>query len=464
MIFRRTAARGAVLWGVAVAAVFAPVVCPRAAEFGSSRDGIDVGPVSFCVDPDWPPYERIDEHGAHEGIAADLLSLVALRSGVRLRLVATKNWEDSIAASQRGDCSLLSFLNQTPKRDEWLVFTDPIFIDSNAIITREDHSFVDDLGALGGETLALPEGTSIEERVRQDFPNLRIVKTESESQAFGLVSSRKADLTIRSLTVAVYAIKKDGWFNLKVSGQVPGYENRLRIGVRKEDAAIRDILNRGVATITPQERREIANRHTSLNVLTRVDYGPMRNVAVAFSLILCTSLFWAVKLKRVNDRLRIQSMTDNLTGLANRLKLNERLEQECDRARRYGEPLSIVLFDLDHFKSVNDDFGHLKGDKVLEAFARLLDANCRDTDTAGRWGGEEFVLLCPGIGGAGAVILAERICDATRQHDFETGRPQTLSAGVAEWTNGDTPESLTHRADAALYRVKANGRDAALMD
>lgn len=91
--------------------------------------------VTYCVDPDWEPYERISQDQRHEGIAADLLALISTRSGVTFQLVPTKSWDESLAKAQDGSCQMLSFLNQTPKRDQWMVFTDPIFIDRNVIVT-----------------------------------------------------------------------------------------------------------------------------------------------------------------------------------------------------------------------------------------------------------------------------------------------------------------------------------------
>jgi ABC-type amino acid transport substrate-binding protein len=288
-------------------------------------------PFTYCIDPDWPPYEVISASGKHEGISADLLQMVARNVGIDLKLRSTRDWDETIALSKSGECQILSFLNRTPARDQWLSFTLPVFIDRNVIVTREEHPFIDDLGALAGKTLVLPKGTSIEERVRQDFPNLIILTTETEAEAFAMVSQRKADMTMRSLIVAVYTIKKEGWFNLKISGQVPGYENNLRIGVIKQNEMLRNILDKGVAEIIPSQRSEIANRHVSINVQSGIDYELIAKIVVAFSLILLTSLFWAVKLRAVNKQLWRLARTDPLTNIANRASINERMEKEIER-------------------------------------------------------------------------------------------------------------------------------------
>jgi len=416
-------------------------------------------PITFCVDPDWPPYEVINRKGLHEGIAADLLSLAADRAALRLQLVPTSDWEASLAASRRGDCEILSFLNQTPKRQEWLIFTEPLFVDPNVIITHERHPFVADLGTEFNKIIALPAGTSIEERVRRDFPALHVVITENEADAFAMVSNGKADLTIRSMTVAVYTIKKEGWFNLKVSGQVPGYENKLRVGVRKENPDLRAALDRGIAAISPQERARIANEHVAINVQTAVDYGMIRNLVIGFSIILLSNLAWAMKLRQANVKLRYLAQTDRLTGLHNRTALDEVLAREVERSSRAGRDFAIVLIDVDNFKQINDEFGHPAGDRVLVALAAILKATIRAEDTAGRWGGEEFLILCPAAGAAQAREVAERICAAVRAHGFETGRRHTVSAGVAALRVGDGRDGLLQRVDAALYQAKHEGRD-----
>ncbi|MCA1909495.1 MAG: diguanylate cyclase [Magnetospirillum sp.] len=413
----------------------------------------------YCADPDWPPYETVGSDGHHVGIAADLLTLVAARSGLELQLVPTATWQESLKAAGDGRCQALSFLNSSPARQEWLVFTDPLFADPNVILTREESPDIGDLAVLDGKVLALPEGTSIEEWVRRDYPNLRVVTTKDEDAAFAMVSNRQADLTLRSMTVAVHAIKRRGWFNLKVAGRVEGYDNLLRMGVRPERAALVPALNQGIAAISTAERTAIANRHTGVTVRTGIDPDVVRNGGAVLAVVLLTSLFWGLKLKAVNAKLRHQTRTDNLTGLGNRSLLNDRLELELARAARMATPLSVVLMDVDHFKQVNDRFGHLVGDEVLKSMAAILRREARQTDTAGRWGGEEFLILCPDTSLDHAMVLAERIRQGIAQHAFTTGARHSASFGLAQWRGGETADSLLARADMALYRAKENGRD-----
>jgi len=117
------------------------------------------------------------------------------------------------------------------------------------------------------------------------------------------------------------------------------------------------------------------------------------------------------------------------------------------------------MIDVDHFKRINDDFGHLVGDKVLIAMADLVSRSVRAIDLPARWGGEELVVLCPDSRLDQAMILAERIRRAVRDHDFGTGRRQTVSIGVATLGPSDDIDQLLNRADQALYIGKSRGRD-----
>ncbi|MEI8094680.1 MAG: transporter substrate-binding domain-containing protein [Spirochaetales bacterium] len=262
-----------------------------------------LGPVTLSVDPDWEPYETISPGGTHEGIAADLVKLIAERSGVTLQLVVTKDWDESIASSQSGRSLVLSFLNQTRKREEWLVFTEPYFTDPNVFITREEHEYISDPARLTGETVALPSGTSIEERLRSEYPNLRVILTKSEPEAVRLVSERQADMTLRSLTMAAYTIKKEGLFNLKIAGQIPSFTNQFRLGVVKQQPRLRDLLNRGVATITPQEVQQAVNRHVSIRVQQGFDYWPFLWLALGFLVVACVAAVWINQLRHLNAQL-----------------------------------------------------------------------------------------------------------------------------------------------------------------
>ena len=156
---------------------------------------------------------------------------------------------------------------------------------------------------------------------------------------------------------------------------------------------------------------------------------------------------------------------DPMTGVYSRATLGQRLHEEIDRARRYEIPLSIIMLDLDHFKSVNDAFGHLRGDQVLISFAQRLRNAIRKSDLIYRYGGDEFLLLLPNTSKVQGSALAERLLEAIREEPFEGDPPitLTLSLGVASFPDdGHTPETLFEKADQRHYSAKRHGRDRAV--
>lgn len=170
-----------------------------------------------------------------------------------------------------------------------------------------------------------------------------------------------------------------------------------------------------------------------------------------------------IALKQSEERYKTLSQQDPLTQLFNARHLREHLSREVERFQRYQRPLSVLMLDADHFKRVNDTYGHLRGDQVLQELACTVMRQLRNTDTAFRYGGEEFVVLLPETRADAAVLLAERIRVAFAQIPLDLGAAApvhcTLSIGVAEALTGDTMNSLLQRADEAVYRAKANGRN-----
>jgi diguanylate cyclase (GGDEF)-like protein/hemerythrin-like metal-binding protein len=175
-------------------------------------------------------------------------------------------------------------------------------------------------------------------------------------------------------------------------------------------------------------------------------------------------------LKRIQDHLEatnrhLESLatTDTLTGLVNRRGLLARLEAECARSQRTHHPFALAICDLDHFKRINDTYGHPAGDRVLAAFAATLKDNLRSIDLAARWGGEEFAIVLPESSTSDVLIPLERVRQATaalRIHHGQQDIQVTVSIGVASYDSATgMAEQLLERADSALYRAKANGRN-----
>ena len=167
-----------------------------------------------------------------------------------------------------------------------------------------------------------------------------------------------------------------------------------------------------------------------------------------------------LRLQQREAEIRALSLTDQLTGVGNRRRLEQALEEEISRAGRTGSKLAALMADLDHFKRVNDTYGHAAGDKVLETFGKILRQNTRLTDVLGRYGGEEFVVLMPNTAREEAFIFAERLRTALASTLIAPlADPITVSIGADEFEPGESGDALLRRLDVALYEAKRNGRN-----
>lgn len=163
--------------------------------------------------------------------------------------------------------------------------------------------------------------------------------------------------------------------------------------------------------------------------------------------------------EEIEEKLRKLSTTDPLTKIDNRYRFNETLDEEIKRVRRYDSELSIIMFDIDFFKKINDTYGHDAGDKVLVAIARLVESTIRDIDRFARWGGEEFIILAPNIDIDGAEILAERIRERVENMAVRPVEKVTISFGVTQFEHAESRNNLLKRVDDALYDAKRAGRN-----
>lgn len=187
------------------------------------------------------------------------------------------------------------------------------------------------------------------------------------------------------------------------------------------------------------------------------------NLSVVFVMFSYLSFYYLKTVRRAQNELQILATTDPLTALFNRRHMTYLADQEVKRTDRSNNCISVMLIDLDHFKNINDQFGHTVGDKVLIAAAKILNKEVRQQDLVARWGGEEFLIILPDSGGEDAKLSAERIRKAFQDYDWlsilQKHERLTLSAGVCELGKTENLSTAIARADRALYKCKGLGRN-----
>ena len=238
--------------------------------------------------------------------------------------------------------------------------------------------------------------------------------------------------------------KKDGtplWASITITAQ---YDDAGRI--KWADGVMEDVSERKKA------REELQKAHDGLEMRVRERTADLANTNKALQGEIAER-------KKAEEKLRELSEKDPLTSIYNRRKLYEFMDIEIARVKRYGRPLSLIMFDFDHFKLVNDRYGHTIGDIVLTSSSKLIQGIMRRVDVFARYGGEEFIILVPETDVEGAVTLAEKIRISVQQHTYPEVGEITISAGVTACVGSDTKETLIKRADEALYTAKERGRN-----
>lgn len=187
------------------------------------------------------------------------------------------------------------------------------------------------------------------------------------------------------------------------------------------------------------------------------------NLSVVFAMFSYLSFFYLSMVTSANRKLRLMATTDSLTGLFNRRHMTYLAEKEVARFQRNGHPVAFLVLDIDHFKAINDQYGHETGDRVLEDIAGIIKDQLRIQDLIARWGGEEFLAVLPDTGLQSAQASAERVRQALLAYDWLAPNGEridiTISAGVSEFRGDDNLNSAINRADRALYRSKELGRN-----
>jgi polar amino acid transport system substrate-binding protein len=421
--------------------------------------------VGVCVDPDWMPYDFVDQHGEYIGINADFQKLFAERIGKEIRLVKTVDWEQSLDYVKQGKCDILSSATMTEERRSFLAFTRPFNDYPIVVATRNDQPFITDFNGVLGKTFATAKGFAALELLKQKYPTIRI--DEVSGAHIGL--ERVADGTVYGYldTVATigYQSQKHGILNIKISG-VTDVHYKMSVAVRKDRPLLLSIFGKAVESLTEEDKLKVLNKWISITYENNPNYQLFRYIIYGLGgLLLLLALReivvrkYKIQLLALNKELEQLSNTDMLTGIANRRWLNHAFEKEIARVHRYHSTFSAIMLDVDHFKSINDNFGHHAGDHVLKTIAKLIDEATRENDLAGRWGGEEFLILCPETDQYGALQLAETVRQKIQSYDFDIPLRITASLGVAEYRKNQSLEELIKFVDAALYSAKKAGRN-----
>jgi polar amino acid transport system substrate-binding protein len=435
--------------------------------------------IRFCIDPDWYPLESLDEQQQVQGITADIIPLLEKQLSIALELVPTETWAETLELVQTGQCDLIPMISMTPERETYLSFSKPYLTLPAVIVTTDEQIYIDGIEQLRGKRMGVVSGYAYKALIEDRYQGVNIVDVKNGRDGIRKVQSGDIDAFIDYAASVVHVIQTEGIVGVKISGEAD-LPLSIRMAVPKEQQALVPLLNRALDAIGEVAIRDIYNKYISVTYTQGFDYRLFWQFVVVVVLIGAFMAFRYAQLSRFNreiqkarDQLaeahqelqqknaRLESLatTDALTGLNNRLRLDQLIEQEQNRFDRYDNPYSVILFDIDDFKKVNDDYGHEQGDIVLRKIAEIVSQGIRKTDFAGRWGGEEFLIVCPATAREGALYVAETLRQKIEELQLDRVGHITSSFGVAMIQEGEKFRNLFSRVDQALYRAKEKGKN-----
>ncbi|EAT14279.1 diguanylate cyclase [Desulfuromonas acetoxidans] len=413
--------------------------------------------IRVCVDPEWMPFEGLI-NGKHYGISADYLSLFQEKLPIPLEVLETSSWQESLDAAKARRCDIFSLAARTPERSTYMDFTHPYVTLPVVIATTMDKIFIDDIGDIIDQPIGVVKGYAIGEQLRAKYPNANIVEVNSISDGLERVESGELYCYVDNLMVIAEQIQKEFTSVIKISGRVDD-KVALAIGTRNDQPELLSIFDKLIHTVTPEQEQEIYNRWSSVKQEMGFNYTLFWKIFGVLAFIAGVFSVHYYQLRKYNQRLLVLSETDKLTGLANRLKLDKMLLEQEQLFVRYQIPCGVIIFDIDHFKTVNDTYGHPVGDQVLKEIAQLIRENIRVTDHVGRWGGEEFLIIAPSSNREETEQLADKLLSALRNHQFDQVGTVTASFGVCALRHELSASKVLSLADKALYQAKAEGRN-----
>lgn len=487
----------------------APALACNGAEYIRLTQPVEISPEQRAMFSSLPPLrvvavdspplaQYVPERQAYEGVGIDVLCFISRELGIQYAVAPGR--DETAAAKirkvQEGNADLFISLSHSPERAVHGLFTLPYYESHYAVIARHDAPAVSirSLDELADYRVAYVKGVSFEPLLQRIVPAGQLLAYDQTTSdgLFQAAVDGTVDVVVFNKDIFIEKRYRQEFFDLDIaltlSDHPRGY--RFYFSQSPEHVQLVQAFDRYLEAIDLSRsisRHEVGERHFLERYIAQREQRAIMQVAIGAALLLTVVFFLAfLHYRRLTGQLterslRVQqqqqdlqaaylklealSLTDSLTGLSNRRQFDQMLRYEYTRRQRTGSPLSLLVIDVDHFKKVNDQYGHATGDSYLRTIAQVLESTAaRSTDLVARYGGEEFACLLPDTPANEAYALAERIQQGIAGQKLPNALAAppvlTLSIGIATLMQGDPgAQQLFELADTQLYAAKKAGRN-----
>ena len=342
------------------------------------------------------------------------------------------------------------------------VFSDPLVKIPIAIATKNDVNSINDLSTLNNIKIGVLKDLKLTQSLKNDYPNIEFEEIDAINDGIDKLNKNKIFGLIDNFFTLSHSINQIKLNELKINNSLK-YEITMRFEVEKKNEEFIQLINKVLTTLTQKEKDEIFNNYQLISYHQDFDFLYMVKFIIPLIILLAILLFFNYRLKnevKIRKKIEIElskfANKDSLTNIYNRRKIEELCENELRRVERYNSNLSLIFFDLNDFKLINDFAGHHKGDDVLVKVVNTVSQNIRSTDYFGRWGGDEFLMILPNT----SLVQTEKVIkvleNKINEIDFnlEENLKVSCSFGLCQYERNDTLDSLLKKADSSMYSIK----------
>jgi len=399
------------------------------------------------------PFSFIKENKI-QGIQNDLIKLISEKINIKISDKKLNNLYFDIIYSTNIDES----------KD--IIYSKPLLDIPLAIATRSNTKEDIKLSNLKEKKVAILEKSDLLLKLKNNYKDIDFVFVKNKQEAFDLIEKEQIYGFIDNTYSLSYTISNNNLPNVKISEKLP-FHAHLIMSTKKENFLLIDIINKAIPYLEEDKKENILKKYQLIIIEQTDDISwiykfilPLLFIILLFSILVNKMNNEINRRNKSEEELKEFVNKDDLTSIYNKRKIDSIINSEILYSKNKDETFSILFFDIDDFKLINDNFGHVKGDEVLKELTTLVSKNIRQTDVFGRWGGEEFILVLSSTQANQAFILANNLRELIYKYDFSLNKPISISIGLTQYYENDSVEDLIKRADKAMYYVKKRGKNA----
>ena len=351
------------------------------------------------------------------------------------------------------------------KNKDGYLLSEPLAQIPIVLATKNDKNFISDLSTLKNIKIGVVKNLEIIPTLQKEYPNIEFIEMETINDAILKLQQNKLFALIDNMYTISHKIDKNNLNSIKINTLL-NHELNIYLQVEEKNKLFIPILNSAINRFSIEDKNTILNNYQFIFYPKNIDLLFIGKIIIPFILLLAIFIYFNFKLKKeitkrkeIEQQLSELANKDSLTNIFNRRKIEELSELELLRTKRYKSDLSIIFFDINSFKIINDTLGHLLGDEVLVKISNIIEKSIRSIDAIGRWGGDEFLIILPETNLSQCKNIVSHLEKQLNELEFSKTIKVTCSFGIATYEENDTLDSLLKKADESMYQQKSHHKN-----